>query len=110
MQVEITLKREHLYVECNGVDSSPVYDGPITRFAGPFSPVLTFSALTQSPNMTINEYAPGICRAYTPALTDVQLFGSVADGATGGNASNHMTSLGVSAIDMAVLEATRFAP
>ena len=110
VQVEITLKREHLFVECNGVNTSPVYDGPITRFAGPFSPVLTFSALTQSPNMTINEYAPGICHPYTPAATDVQLFGSVADGSEGGNASNHMTSYGVSAVDMAVLESTRFAP
>jgi hypothetical protein len=104
--IRITAKGEHVLVQVNG---AVVLDTLTARFVSSFQPVIQFAGTApSSPTMTINAYNVGTPVRYAPSVTAVQCFGTT-DG-TNGNGLNHDNSACINAVDVPVLEATRFAP
>ncbi|GEP00617.1 hypothetical protein GCM10007887_04210 [Methylobacterium haplocladii] len=104
LALEVQVKAGVLTVLWNGVQ---VYSELVPLFGGPFTPSIAgVGSNVAGVSTTVASATLGVSRTYTPTVTDFETYTNTTAG--GGNTLNHMNALGIAAIEVPVLQATRF--
>ncbi len=102
---QVTAKQEQIFIYANG---TKVFDGAMPRYISSFAPQAKAVGTLAGVTMNVVQYSQGIPKRYTPTTTYDAIYGVGNNATLGGNGKNHQASVGISATNFPVFEATSF--
>jgi hypothetical protein len=101
--MEVSVQAGHVQVYCNGVIAIdqilPIPEG------NAFTPNILITNPANNTTVTLNQYAYGTMRQYTPSLNQAAVYGSSPNGVNSGNGINHVSSYGLNGVYAPAIEA-----